>query len=333
MPSDLPIAAPAPEAPHQAFHRGERFAQQRAGMLEKMATVGPRVIRDFMPDQHREFFEQLPFMVVGSVDAEGRPWASIMTGAPGFVHSSDERTLQVRGLHIAQGDPLHGNLRQGAKLGLLGIEPHTRRRNRANGVVQALLDDGMDIAIEQSFGNCPKYIQARQPELLDAHALPAPVITDASALTARMTEIIRRADTFFIATALANDDAEVQGTGRRHGADVSHRGGKPGFVRTDGDDTLTVPDFIGNSFFNTIGNLLVQPRAGLLFADFSSGALLYLGVTAQVIWEGPEVESFAGAQRLLRFAVQSARLLENALPLRWSEAGLSPFLEPMGSWN
>ncbi|WP_207760427.1 pyridoxamine 5'-phosphate oxidase family protein [Herbaspirillum robiniae] len=333
MPSAPAIAAPAADAPHQAFHRGELHAQQRAGMLEKMAAIGPRVIRDFMPDQHREFFAQLPFMVVGSMDEQGRPWASIMAGAPGFVHSPDAHTLRVQGVRIAAGDPLRANLREGAKLGLLGIEPHTRRRNRANGVVHALREDGMEIAIEQSFGNCPKYIQARKPELLDEDASAATVATDAATLTPQMQAMIGRADTFFIATALTDDDAEVHGAGHRHGTDVSHRGGKPGFVRIDGDDTLTVPDFIGNSFFNTIGNLLVQPRAGLLFADFERGALLYLGVTAEVIWDGPEVESFTGAQRLMRFTVQSARLLEHALPLRWSEAALSPFLEPMGSWN
>lgn len=321
-----------PTPVHPAFHRGELLAQQRAGMQEKMATVGPRVIRDFMPDQHREFFEQLPFMVVGSMDAEGRPWASIISGAPGFVHSPDERTLHVRGPHIAQGDPLRDNLRAGAKLGLLGIEPHTRRRNRANGVVRALSEAGMEIAIEQSFGNCPKYIQARRPELLDADAMPASTIIDAPALTPEMTEMIRRADTFFIATALADDDEEVQGDGLRHGTDVSHRGGKPGFVQVDGS-VLTVPDFIGNSFFNTIGNLLVQARAGLLFADFDSGALLYLAVRGEVIWDGPEVEAFTGAQRLLRFSVESARLVRHALPLRWEQPELSPFLAATGAWN
>ncbi|KAF1047838.1 MAG: hypothetical protein GAK35_00458 [Herbaspirillum frisingense] len=333
MPSLPTLPAPAAGAPHQAFHRGELHAQQQAGMLEKMAALGPRVIRDFMPDQHRQFFEQLPFMVVGSVDAASQPWASIMTGAPGFVRSPDEHSLHVRDLHIAQGDPLRANLRDGAKLGLLGIEPHTRRRNRANGVVRGLSERGMEIAIEQSFGNCPKYIQARKPELLDARALPAAIATDADTLAPKMIEMIRRADTFYIATALAGDDTEAAGEGHRHGADVSHRGGKPGFVRVEGADTLTVPDFIGNAFFNTIGNLLVQPRAGLLFADFERGALLYLAVTGEVIWDGPEVEAFAGAQRLMRFTVQSARLLENALPLRWGEAALSPFLEPTGSWR
>lgn len=298
-------------------------------MREKMAAIGPRVIRPFMPDQHREFFAQLPFMVLGAMDDTGQPWASIVVGEPGFVHSPDAHSLQVRGMHMAADDPLQGHLLAGHKLGLLGIEPHTRRRNRANGEVRHADAQGLDIAIEQSFGNCPKYIQARKPELLAAHARPQPRRHDSSALTDDMQAMVRGADTFYIATALASEDRE---TGR-HGVDVSHRGGKPGFVRVDDAHTLTVPDFIGNYFFNTIGNLLVQPRAGLLFADVDSGALLYLAVRGKVIWDGPEVEAFVGAQRLLRFTVESARLVEHALPLRWGEAVMSPFLESTGAWD
>lgn len=307
------------------FHHGEQQAQQRAGMLEKMAELGPRVIRDFMPEQHRSFFAQLPFLVVGSLDGQGQPWASIITGAPGFVQSPDERHLSVAGMRISNGDPLRGNLQAGAALGLLGIEPHTRRRNRANGSLTAWSEQGMEIAIRQSFGNCPKYIQARQPQLQDARTLPAAVIHDAAALTPAMQALIAQADTFFIASA-------ALGRQRAHGVDVSHRGGKPGFVRVDGQTQLTVPDFIGNSFFNTIGNLLVQPQAGLLFMEVDSGALLYLAVRAEVVWEGAELQAYAGAQRLLRLQVQQARLVQHALPLRWGEVTLSPFAQALGDW-
>lgn len=320
-----------PDVTNSAFHRGELYAQQQAGMLEKMAGIGPRVIRDYMPEQHRQFFEQLPFLVVGSRDAQGQPWASLLVGEPGFMRSPDEHTLTVRH-RVLHGDLLGDNLHEGMKIGLLGIEPHTRRRNRANGVVAALGDDALNIHIEQSFGNCPKYIQAREPVLIDSAGLPPSAIDTATVLTPAMQSLIRNADTFFIATSLADDDSEG-GSNQRHGVDVSHRGGKPGFVKIDGDSTLTVPDFIGNSFFNTIGNLLVQPRAGLLFVDFARGDMLYLAVTAEVIWRGPEVEAFTGAERLLRFQVHQAKLVTDALPLRWSDAQPSPFLDRMGSWQ
>jgi uncharacterized protein len=114
--------------------------------------------------------------------------------------------------------------------------------------------------------------------------------------------------------------------------DVSHRGGKPGFVRIDDDQTLTVPDFSGNFYFNTFGNLELNPRAGLLFVDFAQGNLLYLTGTAQVIWEGAEISTYEGAERLFRFRLNQGYRVEGSLPLRWSTPEFSPFLEHTGSW-
>jgi len=307
------------------FHAGELHAQQQTGVLEKMAGIGARSIRTVMPEQHQQFFAQLPFIVVGSQDADGQPWASILTGQPGFVTAPHERLLRVRARPHTS-DPLHTQLREGAALGLLGIEPHTRRRNRANGVVSTLQEDGFDLDIRQSFGNCPKYIQARQPLLLESEAQHLPHVVQSTSLTPAMQAMIAAADTCFIATALSQINAS-------HGADVSHRGGKPGFIRVDDSSTLTLPDFVGNSFFNTIGNLLLHPRAGLLFIDFAYGDLLYLAVKVEVIWEGAQVAAYTGAQRLLRCSVMQARLVSEILPLRWSAATQSPFLDAMGNWT
>lgn len=313
------------------FHEGERAAQARVGaaVRARMAEIGPRVIRDFMPDQHREFFEQLPFVVAGTVDAAGQPWASVLAQPPGFIHSPDAHHLVLRARPLA-GDPLQETLADGAAIGLLGIEPHTRRRNRMNGIVRGVSVSGFAVELSQSFGNCPKYIQAREPLYVARPASSAgPVVHASVQLNDAARRMIEQADTLFIATAYAgNGDA----AGRAGGVDVSHRGGKPGFVRVQADGTLTVPDFVGNYFFNTLGNLVVNPRAGLLFVDFDNGDLLYLAVTADIVWDGPEVQSFAGAQRLMRFKVQSMRLVESSLPLRWGEAELSPVLEATGAW-
>jgi predicted pyridoxine 5'-phosphate oxidase superfamily flavin-nucleotide-binding protein len=311
----------------QTFHEGERAVQARvgAGVLEKLAEIGPRVIRDVMPDQHRQFFEQLPFVLVGSVDAQGQPWASVLAAAPGFIRSPDAHTLELKVQPLA-GDPFQGSLQDGASIALLGIEPHTRRRNRMNGKVQCVTDAGFVVHVEQSFGNCPKYIQAREPAYSSVER-GQPVIVEGSQLDVAARRLIECADTLFIATSYAGKDA-----GRAGGVDVSHRGGKPGFVRVDGDGTLTMPDFIGNFFFNTLGNIAVHPRSGLLFIDFASGDLLYLAVTASIVWEGSELESFKGAQRLLLLKVQSMRLVKSSLPLRWGKADLSPVLAATGAW-
>jgi ferredoxin-NADP reductase len=130
---------------------------------------------------------------------------------------------------------------------------------------------------------------------------------------------LARADTFFIASANMADDA-----GFARGVDVSHRGGAPGFVHIDDAATLTTPDFTGNKFFNTIGNLLHDPRAGLLFIDFASGDLLYLAVRSEIIWQGAELAAFEGAERLMRFHVQEVRRSKGVLPFRWSDVEYAP---------
>lgn len=316
------------------FHEGEVAVQQRMGVRERLAEVGSQVIRDHMPQQHRTFFAQLPFMVAGTVDALGQPWASVLAAPPGFISSPDPRELQVRALPLPH-DPLRRTLAAGQPIGLLGIEPHTRRRNRMNGVVGPVDAEGFSVRVGQSFGNCPKYIQAREPVYIDRPAGPgaaAAVLHESTGLDAPARRLIAQADTFFIATAHpgvageADAAAAAQGREVSQGVDVSHRGGRPGFVHIDGDDTLTVPDYVGNFFFNTLGNLAVNPRCGLLFIDFETGGLLYLAARASIVWDGAEIQAFPGAQRLLRLRVHAVRRVEAALPLRWGPAQLSPVL-------
>lgn len=306
-----------------AFHAGERAVQARVGVEGRMEQLGPRVIRDFMPEQHRAFFEQLPFLIAGTVDADGQPWASVLAQPSGFIRSPDPLHLQVaaRPLH---GDPLEHTLTDGAAIGLLGIEPHTRRRNRMNGVVRDVSASGFTVDLSQSFGNCPKYIQAREPLYMQEGApVATPVLHEGKNLDDAARRMIAVADTLFVATSYAGDSAEA---GRAGGVDVSHRGGRPGFVRVSEDGVLTMPDYAGNFFFNTLGNIAVHPRAGLLLIDFENGDLLYLAVAAEIVWDSPELAAFEGAQRLLRFRLLSMKRVQASLPLRWGKAELSPYL-------
>ncbi len=311
------------------WHEGERAVQERVGVRERLEQLGPRVIRDAMPNQHREFFGRLPFVIAGTVDAAGQPWASVLSAPPGFIRSPDPQQLVLQARPLPA-DPLLDTLANGAPIGLLGIEPHTRRRNRVNGIVQGLNDSGFSVQVSQSFGNCPKYIQAREPVYVSNRSFMKPAVHQAAQLDGAARRMIEVADTLFVATAYAGDRLEA---GRAGGVDVSHRGGKPGFVRVDAEGTLTMPDFLGNLFFNTLGNIAVNPRAGLLFIGFDSGDLLYLAVAAGIVWEGAELEAFKGAQRLLRFKVLSMQRVEASLPLRWGQAELSPVLEPTGHWG
>ena len=270
------------------FHRGELLAQARTGSVGRGAAI-----RTAMPDQHRTFFQQLPFVVVASVDA-GWPVATLWTGAPGFVTSPDPTTL---GLAVVRppGDPASRAFVPGAPFGLLGIEPATRRRNRANGAITSADPAGVVVAIHQSFGNCPQYIQ---PRALATAAAAADATERLAALDPEAVHTITSTDTLFVATAALT--GEPSG-----GVDVSHRGGPPGFVHVD-RDVLTIPDYRGNRYFNTLGNLVVEPRAALVFVDFARGDLLEVQGTTEIQWDGPEVDALEGADRLWRVRLERA---------------------------
>jgi uncharacterized protein len=279
-----------------AFHAGEIAFQERTGRREALAAVGPRVIRDHLIDQHREFFAQLPFVLLGTVDSAGQPRASLLTGPVGFAHSPDPLRLRVDALPsdstaLALGQPI----------ALLGIELPSKRRNRLNGDVESVDARGFTLRARQSFGNCPKYIHAREVEAVVPTA-PARIET-AGALSAEDQAIVRRSDTFFIASANLRADA-----GAARGVDVSHRGGPAGFVHVDDPRTLTIPDYVGNFFFNTLGNLALEPRCGLLFPDLASSALLQLAARAEILW--------SGEKRALRFHLTEVRRLAGGSALR-----------------
>ena len=300
--------------------------QERAGVHGLAAHVG-RFVRPSMPDQHRELFEQLPYLVIGALDERGRPFASMAVGVPGFIESPDPSTLVVHAA-LAEDDPVRAALREGAPIGLLGIEFETRRRNRANGTVSRVEPGAFAVHVEQSTGNCPQYIQARSIE--SAVRRPAVTHRETSRLSPRSNAIIANADTTFIASAAA----EIQRDGI-HGCDVSHRGGKRGFWRAQtvhGRTRLTMPDFAGNRFFMTLGNLAENPKVGVGFVDFATGDWLSVTGTAEVQWEGSELRAFEGAERLLHVDVEEGVILRGMIPFTWSAPEYARQLARTGTW-
>lgn len=305
---------------HSPWHAGERQMQANAGAAERMDMIGAKVIRDHLPEQHRGFYPLLPYLMLGVVDAHGMPWATMIEGAPGFAHSPDPHTLQIDSLP-GTSDPARSGLHPGAAVGLLGIDLDTRRRNRLNGRVGALDQEGFAVDVVQSFGNCPKYIQLRPVD--GVARKPGHVAERTNCLDDAAHTMIRNADTFFVASYVDID-------GERS-VDVSHRGGNRGFVRVDGN-VLTIPDFAGNLFFNTLGNLHANPVAGLLFIDFASGDVMHLAGRTSLILSGAEVARFEGAQRLWTVTVEQVVRRPAALALRWRFAEFSPYSLAMGEW-
>jgi predicted pyridoxine 5'-phosphate oxidase superfamily flavin-nucleotide-binding protein len=297
------------------FHRGELVAQVLAGT----GAPGMTGIRAFMPDQHRDFFALLPYLFIATADADGWPVATVLTGPPGFVQSPDPNTLAVAALPRV-GEPGAELFAADRPFGALGLDFATRRRNRANGLIAAAGQGGLTLRVLQSFGNCPQYIQTRAVAPGQASPLPAQAIAFP---TPEALAQIARADTLFVATNAGGDNG---------GVDISHRGGLPGFVKIDGD-VLTIPDFRGNRFFNTLGNLVLDPRAALLFVDFETGDLLHLQGRAEIDWEPPAGEWPEGVQRQWRFIVERAWRRPASLPLRWTFGDYSPVTLGTAAWN
>jgi predicted pyridoxine 5'-phosphate oxidase superfamily flavin-nucleotide-binding protein len=302
------------------FHAGERALQAMVGMEQRLAMLGPRVIRPAMPAQHRDFFALLPWVVLGTLDDDGQPRAGVVTGPPGFAWSPDERTLRIDGWPAVR-DPSRSGIQLGAPVGLLGIEPHTRRRNRMNGRVRAVDGAGFTVGVEQSFGNCPRYIQPREARFEPLAARPGPV-QRAAGLGDAARALLATADTVFIATA---HPQARSGGDPAHGIDVSHRGGPPGFIGVAGD-LLTLPDYPGNTFFNTLGNLLLEPRCSLLLFDPASSALAWLQARGELVDDARALRRHPGAQRLVRLQVGASLHVPGALPIRWGAVDPAPAL-------
>lgn len=303
---------------HSPFHVDEIAAQVRAGVHASGAGV-----RSFMPDQHREFFALLRYVFVSVPDREGWPLATLLAGPTGFVHATSPTILRIDSV-VSAADPAAPGFVAGSEIGILGLDFTTRRRNRANGRITATDRDGLAVAITQSFGNCAQYIQTRtiganrQP-MADGHA------TATRGLDEDARRLIGASDTFFVAS---RSRAEAGNLG---GLDVSHRGGKPGFVRVEGN-TLWVPDFKGNRFFNTLGNLLGDDRAGLLFIDFATGDLLQAAGAVAIDWDPAAAELPIGAQRFWRITIARSWWRRDTVPFKWEFGDYAPTTLATGVW-
>jgi predicted pyridoxine 5'-phosphate oxidase superfamily flavin-nucleotide-binding protein len=284
--------------------------QARVGVQEQAAKVGGS-IHGTVPVAARPFLEQRRFVVLATADAEGRPWASILTGAPGFARAPDPLEVTIDA-PPAPGDPLAHHLERSRFAGLLAIDLATRRRLRVNGSLEHLPGGPLVIRVTQVYSNCPKYIQRRLVERAGPEPRAARLVRRAPSLTDDQRDWIERADTAFVATLHPEE-----------GADASHRGGMPGFLRVEGR-RLVWPDYAGNMMYNTLGNIAEYPWAGIVVPDFSTGSVLQLTGGAAILWDGGEA---LRAER--RVALEVAEVVEIAGVLPpVDEVEYSPFNPP-----
>ncbi|GBG30957.1 NADH-cytochrome b5 reductase 2-A [Hondaea fermentalgiana] len=325
------------------WHAGEVRVQEKvfgAARAAELRRSYDGFVREAMPEEHQVFFEEAPWLVVGSLDPNGHPRASVVhlrdpseRQEDGKLFSTDDKqgeTFSLAENAILADDPIATNLQQQeAKIGILGIQLHTRRRNRVNGTVTAQRDGRIHLRVMQSFGNCPKYIQTRRwvdasrddtaavKERLfqsSANADSASSPDRQGGIDEEALNLVRKADTFFIASG-----------NHTNGVDVSHRGGPPGFVSIVDTKTLRFPDYQGNGFFNTLGNITVDPRVGLIFIDFEHGTLAQFQGEAEISFERDP--TLPGSQRVVTVRISSVRVFPHALAIVAPEPpGMSPFL-------
>jgi len=272
------------------FHSGEIAIQERAGVRDIAEDVGEGII-DHLPPGAAQFLEHRQMAVLGTVDSSGRVWASVVTGDPGFLEVVDEHTLKIAATKSSS-DPLFQNLTAEGHVALFAPDFVKTQRVRINGV--GIIKDGaIYLTPREVYGNCRRYLQERlfagRREASDKSAARGELSTQ---MSASQQNQISRADTFFIAT----DHPE-------QGADVSHKGGNPGFIHVLDSRHIAFPDYNGNSMFNTLGNLSINPLAGLLFIDFESGRTLQLTGRATIDWTAERVQTFPGAERVVDFAL------------------------------
>ncbi|WP_048692435.1 pyridoxamine 5'-phosphate oxidase family protein [Catenovulum maritimum] len=314
---------------HSTFHIGEQKLQQSVGKQSQMAEIGQKYIRDYMPQQHSEFFSNLPYLFVGYLDDNQNPWAGIIYKKQPLISIITDKKLRLNEPDFSSINATQHKISANDKLGLLGLDLSNKRRNRLSVQVNNTTNTQVELKVLQSFGNCPKYINTRkliQPSPLDAKAE-----TNQKKLTRldeKAVRLIQKSDTFFVASyyqqSAQNDSSSNQSlTPASHGADVSHRGGKPGFVKLDQNKELIIPDYAGNNFFNTLGNIEETGKAGLLFFDFSTGDILTMTGEARIDWQAKNLDEFSDAHRLWRFKMTNAYWLKQALPFRMETTGIS----------
>lgn len=268
------------------FHEGEIEIQERTGERES-ARMNSVAIKSEILRGALQFIERQPLIALASVDPTGDLSASIIFGNPGFMHAPTTKELHIdlQNAQLINGDQFLKNLKTDPRIGALIIELDTRRRLKINGRDSSTLEDKLILAVEESFPLCPKYIQRRKVSLPEAGDALEQLLPEATGTELGEEEItlIQNSDTMFAATS--NPAGNL---------DISHRGGKKGFVRVVNGKRLRVPDFPGNSMFNSFGNLQLYDKSGVIILDFANRQCLQISGRAAVLLDEDDAENETG---------------------------------------
>lgn len=300
-----------------AYHEHERVVQRRAGE-EGIAQRNGRVIADSIPAGAIPFLAKQRYALLASVDRQKMPWASLVTGPSGFMRADptgSQVELTIDQLPSDEHEILYTNIRHDDRVGGLAIELASRRRLRFNGRMHEIRPGGYQVAIAEAYPNCPKYIQRRHVTGRGPQTAAGQSLQTGSTLDEPARALIANADTLFVASMNPSG-----------GLDMSHRGGHPGFVAVHDNGDLTIPDYPGNSMFNTLGNILAHPRVGVLFINFKTSELTQISGEASIDFDVPDAQDItAGTGRMWTIKPIGFRRWTPSQGLDWEFIDASPF--------
>ncbi|KAF8074150.1 hypothetical protein FPV67DRAFT_1560343 [Lyophyllum atratum] len=315
------------------WHHGERLIHKKLGHDTdySIMTLYQSIGGD-LPGEHAVFHStRLPFIPVVTLDESGRPWGSILAGSegkPGFVRNSRYSVLSVDA-KVWPGEPLIENAKGYRDDGTMlvagiGIEFSTRRRNKFAGKVTRLESDGdlfhLDVSVNESLGNCPKYINVRD---LVSHPNTSPTVSHTrlrlnldERLPGNVITFIQESDTVFLGTTYSAPTDEAERYPSHLG--MNQRGGRKGFVRILPSDgrTVVLPDFSGNRFMTSLGNIEATPLASLTFVSFVTGDILYLTGEAANLFNRDAQDLMPFQNALTTVYVTGYTYVFDALPVR-----------------
>lgn len=299
------------------FHKGEREVQHRVGE-ERQANSNGRIVTNTIIKGAINFIEKQPMLIVSSVDEHKNVWASLLIGDYGIatVPTPNTLSIDINKVRSNNEDIFFSNISESSAVGILFIELDKRRRFRINGTASTG-NNQILVSILESYPNCPKYIQQRALSQPDSFQSISSHKTEGNVLTQVLKHWILSADTLFVGSQSSQGQM-----------DVSHRGGNSGFVEIIDESILKIPDYKGNSMYNTLGNFIQNPKAGLLFIDFDNKKVLQLTGTAEILFDqnaSEDLNKTTGTGRYWTFKVSRWIMTEDHHNVNWEFLNYSPF--------
>ena len=348
------------------LHRGEKSIQSLRGTPGELTESITSYIDSDMSKQQAEFFANLSYLPLATLDKKGRPWASILV-----TQSEQEPAVGIRVSwqneisivsKINPYDPFVRALFQttisksgtNERFAGVGIDFSNRRRNKLAGVIKHADFDlsamlSLCLQSNEHLGNCPKYITLRSltPYQREAKLEFEHFDTFDLKLPNQCKDLINRASTAFLATkheAESDDAAQDQSD-----MGLNHRGGNPGFIRVYEEAKeqssnkseykkqhlkintyLVIPDHSGNRFYQSLGNIQTNPLVGLAIPDFVHGNVLYVTGEAENLFDDEAEELMPRVRLLTKVKVTGAVYIKHALNLRMTaDEQLSPYNPPI----